>query len=138
MAQGKAFTEEQRETIIQSLQDWLELGFSRNKACAFIGLKPNILSNWVKEDEALGMKLVGWENANNKIAMSNIRDAMVKESETEDLKKENSWKWVSAKEETMKPKQDITSDDKALPTPILTVTKDVHTNDSDAEDSSTD
>ncbi len=137
MAQGKAFTEEQRETIIQSLQDWLELGFSRNKACAFIGLKPNTLSNWVKEDEALGMKLVGWENANNKIAMSNIRDAMVKESETEDLKKENSWKWVSAKEETMKPKQDITSDDKALPTPILTVTKDVHTNDSDAEDSST-
>ena len=137
MAQGKAFTEEQRETIIQSLQDWLELGFSRNKACAFIGLKPNTLSNWVKEDEALGMKLVGWENANNKIAMSSIRDAMVKESETDDLKRDNAWKWVSAKEETMKPKQDITSDDKALPTPILTVTKDVHINDSDAEDSGT-
>ena len=66
------------------------------------------MSNWVKEDEALGMKLVGWENANNKIAMSNIRDAMMKEGEMEDdLRKENSWKWVSAKEETMKPKQEI-------------------------------
>ena len=108
MSQGKAFTPEQREVIIQSLQDWLELGFSRNKACAFIGLKANTLSNWVKEDEALGMKLVGWENANNKIAMSNIRDAMMKEGEMEDdLRKENSWRWVSAKEETMKPKQEI-------------------------------
>lgn len=95
MAQGKGFTNEQRDIIIQSLQPYLEMGFSRNKACSLIGLAPGTLSNWVKDDEALGMKLAGWENVINTIAINNIKDAIMKESEmTDDIRKENSWKWA--------------------------------------------
>jgi hypothetical protein len=92
--QGKAFTKEQKEMIIQSLQDYLELGFSRNKACELTGLAPATLSNWVKEDEALGIKLQGWENAINKVALANIRDAIMKESEMDDARKETTKWWA--------------------------------------------
>lgn len=92
MAQGKAFTPEQREEIIKSLQPYLEAGLSRNKACEHIGLPAQTLSNWVKDDEALGIKLRGWENTLNILAMANIADALNKESEAEDVRKETS-KW---------------------------------------------
>lgn len=95
--QGKAFTPEQKTTIIQSLQDYLELGFSRNRACKMVGLAPQTLSNWVQEDESLGIKLQGWENAINKVALANIRDAIQKESETEDARKETTKWWAERK-----------------------------------------
>ena len=94
MAQGKAYTEEQKTTIIESLQDYLELGFSRNKACELIGLDPTTLSKWVQKDEALSMKLQGWENAINKLALANIRDAIMKESEMDDNRKETTKWWA--------------------------------------------
>jgi transposase-like protein len=95
LAQGKAFTKEQRAEIIQSLQASLELGYSRNKACEFIGLSPQTLSNWVKEDEALGIKLQSWESAIDTMVMANLRDAIKREGELpDDLKKENSWQWA--------------------------------------------
>jgi hypothetical protein len=97
MSQGKAFTEEQKNTIIQSLQDYLELGFSRNKACELTGLAPATLSNWVKADEALGIKLQGWENAINKVALANLRDAIMRESEMEDSRKETTRWWAERK-----------------------------------------
>ena len=97
MAQGKAWTPEQRETIIQSLRDYLEMGFSRNKACDLVGLPPQTLSNWVKQDPALGIKLQGWENAVNKLAIQNILDAIQKEAETEDVKKETTKWWLERK-----------------------------------------
>lgn len=122
MAQGKAFTPEQKEMIIQSLQDYLELGFSRNKACSFVGLPPQTLSNWVKEDEALGIKLQGWENAMNKLAMANLRDAMLKEAETEDARKETSKWWAERKmkDEGFSTRTEQTgADGKDLPSPII-------------------
>lgn len=119
MAQGKAFTPEQRENIIQSLQRYLEMGFSRNKACAFIGLAPGTLSNWVKDDESLGMKLASWENTNSALALSNIYSALQKESE--EGKADISKWYLERREEGYKPKQDITSDDKALPAPIISL-----------------
>lgn len=97
MAQGQAFTTAQRETIIKSLQPYLEMGFSRNKACGFIGLKPQTLSVWVQDDEALLIKLQGWENAINMVAMQNIANAIQKENESEDLRLENTWKWADRK-----------------------------------------
>lgn len=97
MAQGKAFSKEQREMIMQSLRDYLELGFSRNKACGLIGLQPTTLSAWLKDDEALCMKVQGWENAMNKLAMANLRDAMMKESETDDARKDTSKWWAERK-----------------------------------------
>ena len=94
MAQGKAFTEAQRTMIIQSLQEYLELGFSRNRACKMVGLSPVTLHNWIQADEALGIKIHGWENAVNKLAIANIVDAMRKEAEMEDARKDTSKWWA--------------------------------------------
>lgn len=92
LAQGKPFTKEQREEIIQSLKPFLEAGFSRNKACEAISLPAQTLSNWVQQDEALGMKLQGWENTMNMLALANVHSALQLEAEQEDTKKETS-KW---------------------------------------------
>lgn len=123
MAQGKEFTPEQRASIIESLKPYLEMGFSRNKACAHIGLDPTTLSKWVKEDEALSMKLVGWENTLSALALSNVHQAIRNESvavtENGDVRAENSWKYISKKEDGYKDKLDLTSNDKELPVPIL-------------------
>lgn len=92
MAQGKEWTKEEKSDIIQSLKPFLEMGLSRNKACEAIGLTPSTLSNWVKDDEALGMKLKGWENTMNMLALTNVHSALEKEAEMEDARKETS-KW---------------------------------------------
>ena len=97
MSQGKAFSSEQKESIIQSLKDYLELGFSRNKACELTGLAPQTLSNWVQIDESLGIKLQGWENAINKVVMANLLDAINKESEMDDNRKETTKWWAERK-----------------------------------------
>jgi len=123
MSQGKPFTPEQRESIIESLKPYLEMGFSRNKSCRFIGLDPTTLSKWVQDDEALSMKLVSWENVNTALALANIHQALKNEAilatEKGDIRMENSWKIVSKLEEGYKDKIDVTSDGKALPQPIL-------------------
>ena len=142
MSQGVPFTDEQRESIIETVLPHLAMGFSRNKACAFVGLDPTTLSKWVKGDEALSMKLTSAENTLNVLALANMYQALQNENtilgEGKEVRADNSKWFLSTKEDSYKPKQDITTDDKAFPTPILTVTKDVHINDSDAEDSSTD
>jgi hypothetical protein len=126
MAQGKAFTEEQRNTIIQSLQAYLELGFSRNKACELTGLAPATLSNWVKADEALGIKLQSWENAISTTAMANIRDAIQKESESEDARKETSKWWLERKmrqDFSVKTETDVTSKGEKLAGATINILK---------------
>lgn len=122
--QGKAFTKEQKDVIIQSLREYLEIGFSRAKACKLVGLAESTLSNWIKADEALGMKVQGWENSINKLVYMNIVDAIRKEGEMEDdLRKENTWKWADRKMKddgmSTKVETDITTNGKELPTPIL-------------------
>jgi hypothetical protein len=92
--QGKAFTEEQKDTIIQSLQDYLELGFSRNRACKMVGLSPVTLFNWIKADESLGIKIEGWQNSVNKVVIANLRDAILKEAEMDDSRKDTSKWWA--------------------------------------------
>ncbi len=123
MAQGKAFTPQQREEIIQSLKPYLEMGFSRNKACVFIGLPAQTLSNWVVDDEALGIKLQGWENAINMVVMQNIAQAIQKENESEDLRLENTWKWADRKMKddgfTTKQEQEISNPDGNLKTIVI-------------------
>ena len=94
MAQGREWTTEERETIIESLKPFLKAGLSRNRACEAIGLHPTTLSKWVQVDEALSMKLQGWENALNILAMANIESALEIEAEMEDAKKETSKWWL--------------------------------------------
>lgn len=123
MAQGRAFTAEERAALIESLKPYLELGFSRNKACSFVGLDPTTLSKWVQDDEVLSMKLTGWENTLSALALANVHQALQNEAialnEKGDIRAENSWKYISKKEEGYKDKLDVTSNDKELPVPIL-------------------
>lgn len=125
MAQGKAWTPEQREEIIQSLRPYLEMGYSRNKACSFIGLPAQTLSNWVQEDDALGIKLTSWENVNSALALATIHQVIQNEKLQADehgsTKAENAWKLVSKLEEGYKDKLDVTSDGKELPAPIISL-----------------
>jgi hypothetical protein len=124
MAQGKAYTPEQREMIITSLQDYLELGFSRNKACDLIGLPPMTLCNWIKNDEALGIKIQGWENAINKVVLANLVDAIKKESEMDDARKETTKWWAERKMKadfSVKTETDVTTNGKDLPSPIISL-----------------
>lgn len=95
--QGKAFTSEQKDSIIESLREYLELGFSRNKSCSLIGLHPTTLSKWVQADEALSMKIEGWENGINKLVMQNLLSAIQKESEMDDARKETTKWWAERK-----------------------------------------
>ena len=123
MAQGKAFTKEQREVIIKSLQPHLEMGFSRNKACELIGLTPQTLSVWIKDDEALLMMVTSWENTVNTLVMANLMDALRIESEMDkDAKKETTKWWAERrmkKDFSTRVEQDLTTNGKELPTPIL-------------------
>lgn len=94
MAQGREWTVEEKETIIQSLEPYLKAGLSRNKACEAIGLTPSTLSNWVSADDSLGIRLRGWENTLNILAMANIESALTKEAEMDDARKETSKWWL--------------------------------------------
>lgn len=122
MAQGKAYTDKQREMILESLKDYLELGFSRSRACKMVGFDETTLSKWLSNDEALSMKVQGWENAMNKLALANLRDALLKESESDDSKKETSKWWSERKMKedfSTKSETDITSQGEQLGVVIL-------------------
>lgn len=125
MAQGREWKTEEKETIIQSLKPYLEMGYSRNKACNFIGLPPQTLSNWIVNDDALGIKIQSWENTVNTMVMQNIVQAIKRESELDDdLKKENSWKWAERRMKddfSLKTETDVSV--KELPKPIMDITK---------------
>lgn len=122
MAQGKAYTDKQREMILESLKDYLELGFSRSRACKMVGFDETTLSKWLSNDEALSMKVQGWENAMNKLALANLRDALLKESQSDDSKKETSKWWSERKMKedfSTKSETDITSQGEQLGVVIL-------------------
>lgn len=139
MSQGKPFTKEERQTIIESLKPFLEMGYSRNKSCRFIGLDPTTLSKWVQDDESLSMKLVSWENVNTALALANIHKALKNEGEKAeegDTRMDNSWKLISKLEEGYKDKLDVTTNDKDLPIPILGTINAIPSNNITQEDSS--
>lgn len=124
MAQGKKFTPEQKETIINSLQPNLELGFSRNKACELIGLNPMTLSSWLSDDESLLMKIQGWENAMNTLVMRNLKEAIILESTLEeDNRKETTRWWAERKMKhegfSQKIEQELSNPDGNLKTIVI-------------------
>lgn len=118
MAQGKPYTEEEKASIIESLRPFLEAGLSRNRACESIGFDPTTLSKWVQDSEALSMKLKGWENTLNILAMSNIASALNKEAEMDDARKETSKWYLERRMKDFSPKQetDLTTNGKDIQT----------------------
>jgi len=120
--QGKKYTKEQRETAISSLQEWLEFGFSRARACGMVGMTESTLSRWVNEDHALGMKVKSWENKINRLATQNIVDALNLEANDENDKRKETTKWWMErrmkKDYSTRIEQDLTTDGEKLPNPI--------------------
>jgi hypothetical protein len=112
--QGKAYTEQEKAQIIESLKDYLEMGFSRKKAFAFIGFDDTTLSKWVQADAGLSTKLVGWENKLSALALANVHKAITKELKSDDVRIDNSWRYLERREESFKPKQDITTDNEPV------------------------
>lgn len=131
--QGKAYTEKEKLGIIESLKPFLEMGYSRKKACSFIGFDDTTLGKWLKADAGLSSKVVAWENTNNALALANVYKALLKEAEADDGKVDNSWRYLERREESFKPKSDITSDDKQLPTPLLANVQTDHSSIEDTE-----
>lgn len=136
MAQGKAFTPEQKESILESIRPYLEMGFSRSKACKLTGLDESTLSKWAKADEALSIKLEGWENMLNALAISNIADAIRKEGElNDDLRKDNTKWWLERKMKAdFSTRQEHSgADGKDLPSPIIQLNRDGVSRDNSTE-----
>lgn len=54
------------------------------------------------------MKVFGWENYLNALAINNIKKTLEKESEIDDsLRVDNSWRWAERKIKELAPKQEI-------------------------------
>ena len=87
--QGDEYTQEQKDEIVKSLQPYLELGYSRNMACKFIGFTPQTLSGWLKADNALLMKVISYENKVSARARKNIIDKI--EADEPDLETSKWW-----------------------------------------------
>ena len=62
-----------------------------------VGLTESTLSRWINNDEALAMKIQSWENAINRIAMSNIRQQISAEADEADKRKEMTKWWSERK-----------------------------------------
>ena len=118
MAQGKEFTEEQRQIILESIQPYLELGYSLNKACILAEVEPSTVYKWLEKDEALSKKVASWRNMVSAVAVKNIVDT-IKGNEEAGIKPdiENSKWWLSKKEkETFGNNIDVTSNGEAFKT----------------------
>lgn len=120
--QGKPYKEEEKTMIIESLKPYLEAGLSRNKACEAIGFDATTLSKWVQDSQGLSIKLRGWENTLNILAMANIASALQMEAETEDARKDTS-KWYlerRMKDEFSTRQESTGADGKDLVPPTIT------------------
>lgn len=95
--QGKPYTKEERDEILETLRPYLEMGYSRSKSCKLIGLDESTLSKWVNRYETVSMKVQSWENAINNVVLSNLKDAIELEGKTDDDKKETTKWWAERK-----------------------------------------
>lgn len=62
MAQGVAYTDEQKEQIInEALKPYLLLGYSVNRACICASIPASTVQTWIDNDEALRYKIQSWQ-----------------------------------------------------------------------------
>ena len=92
MTQGKGFTDKQKEEIIKSLEPYFKLGCNLKKACSYGKICYNTVYNWVKDDEALLIKIKAWQNEVN----VNAREVLAKAIKEGD--KQVAFNWLSKKE----------------------------------------
>lgn len=79
MAQGKAWN---KEKVIEQLKEFLQLGYSVNKACNLSGIAQSTVQTWIDNDEALRLKITSWQNEPNVLARRNWIEALKKGNPT--------------------------------------------------------
>lgn len=70
--QGKQYTKAQREEIIQSLRQYLVLGYDLKRACLLATQPYTTIITWVNKDAVLSAKVHAWQNMVNAKARQNI------------------------------------------------------------------
>jgi transposase-like protein len=106
--QGKAYTTEEREQIVQSLKKYFLLGYSITKACEYAGFNHQTVYNWVNEDSILYSKIRAWQGEVNAKAREVIAKAIVGDKEKGIEPDLNTAKWWAERteKETFSTRQD--------------------------------
>lgn len=94
MAQGKAYTKEEKEEVIRSLKKYFLLGYSITKACEYAGFPYQRVYEWVKEDVGLRSKIGAWQGQINAKAREVIAHSILgdeKEGIKPDLRTAQWW-----------------------------------------------
>ena len=89
MAQGRAWD---KDKVIEALKPYYKLGYSSTKACQYAGIPQPTVTEWLKNDPELLLKVTAWQNEVNATARKNIAKK-VQEGDDETSK----W-WVERKE----------------------------------------
>lgn len=92
MAKGRPWRSGEKEKIIRSVQQYLQLGYSYTKACGFAHFPVQTFNDWLQADESLRIECDSLQNMVTQKARMNIKEAI--ENKDKDLSK---W-WVEKKE----------------------------------------
>lgn len=77
MSQGKRWTKEQKEKIVQSLKPYFKLNYSVKKACTLAQFPDSTFYKWVEDDPDLGARIRAWQGIVSAKARENIATAIV-------------------------------------------------------------
>ncbi len=69
MAQGKAWD---KDKVMEALKPYYKLGYSSTKACQYAGIPQPTVTEWLKNDPELLLKVTAWQNEVNTIARTNL------------------------------------------------------------------
>jgi hypothetical protein len=69
MAQGIPWD---REKVMEVLKPYYKLGYSSTKACQYAGIPQPTVTEWLKNDPELLLKVTAWQNEVNTIARTNL------------------------------------------------------------------
>lgn len=61
--QGKAYTDEQKAKIMESIRPYLQLEFDIKNACAMANAPYESVLNWIKKDPALYIQVEAWQKS---------------------------------------------------------------------------
>ena len=70
--QGKPYTKEQREKIIQSIKPYLQLDYDLKNACVMANAPYTTVISWVNKDPALCIQVEAWRNSVNAKSRQNL------------------------------------------------------------------
>jgi|TARA_Y100000310_G_scaffold145087_1_gene144438 hypothetical protein len=75
MSQGLA---RDKDSVIEALRPYLQLGCSVNKACNYAGIAQSTVQTWIDNDPDLRLKFTSWRNMVSASARKNIAECVIK------------------------------------------------------------